>query len=280
MKSLKTALAAALLSGIAAPAFAADLAPIVVPGPADFPAPPVAASGFYLRGDIGFTMQEVDRIDNELFATAETLDFLEEGEFETSAVAGLGLGYQFNDFFRMDVTGEYRADSDFHALDRYDADGDGFFDGTNEYYARKSEVLALANAYVDLGYLGGFSPYIGAGIGAVRIDIDDYRDVNVPTGGVAYAADVDAQTNFAWALHAGLGFDVSSNVSLDLGYRYVDMGDFETGDVITYTEVSTVDNPTTFEDITSHDVRIGVRYLFNAPEMVEVVTDAPVMAKY
>ena len=33
-----------------------------------------------------------------------------------------------------------------------------------------------------------------------------------------------------------------------------------TGDLVTYTGVNSVYNPTTFKDITSHDIKLGVRW--------------------
>ena len=35
--------------------------------------------------------------------------------------------------------------------------------------------------------------------------------------------------NFAWALHAGLTYKVTQSMSIDLGYRYLDMGSGTTG---------------------------------------------------
>ena len=43
----------------------------------------------------------------------------------------------------------------------------------------------MANAYVDLGNWYGVVPYVGAGIGASRNTICTFRDINVPTQGVA-----------------------------------------------------------------------------------------------
>ncbi|WP_256581541.1 MULTISPECIES: outer membrane protein [Pseudomonas] len=37
------------------------------------------------------------------------------------------------------------------------------------------------------------------------------------------------QTNLAWSLGAGVAYDVTDRLALDLGYRYVDMGDTESG---------------------------------------------------
>ena len=51
-------------------------------------------------------------------------------------------------------------------------------------------------------------------------------------------------------------------MTVDLGYRYVDLGDGQTGDIIAYTGANTVNNPMIFDSLTSHDIHIGVRYAF------------------
>ena len=43
-----------------------------------------------------------------------------------------------------------------------------------------------------------------------------------------YAAD-NGKWNFAWALHAGVGYKVSPNVTIELAYSYMNLGDATTG---------------------------------------------------
>ena len=65
MGSLKSIACAGLMAaGLVSGARAADL----LPAPAPLPVPePVAFGGWYLRGDIGFSNQEVDKLDNVLY---------------------------------------------------------------------------------------------------------------------------------------------------------------------------------------------------------------------
>jgi len=253
--TLKSALAAGIVAVAASgPASAADMP--VVPY-----VEPVPIGGWYLRGYIGMSNQQVDKLDNALFHTGGTIAFLDSGSFDSAPIYGIGAGYQFNQWFRADLTGEYRGKASFSALDRYDFNNDGVWDGTNQYVANKSEWLILANAYFDLGTWWGITPYVGAGVGTANVNISGFKDINTPNNGVAYA-DSSSQWNFAWALHAGAGWAVTPNVTVDLGYRYVDMGDGQTGDIISYTGVNNINNPMIFDSITSHDVHLGVRYAF------------------
>jgi opacity protein-like surface antigen len=251
-------LSAALLAVAAAPALAADF--YEPPPPIDIPPPP-AFGGWYLRGHIGMTNQRVGELDNVLFDTATDHEILDKN-FESGVLFGGGVGYQFNHWFRVDATGEYRGETGFHGLDTYT---DGGVDRFNNYTAKKSELLFLANAYADLGEWHGVSPYIGAGLGASRNTIHSFRDTGIDLAGnptLAYA-DENSEWNVAWALHAGLGFRVTENVTLDLGYSFVHLGDAESGDIIAYDGTNNVDNPMQFKDITSHDIKFGLRYAFH-----------------
>ncbi|WP_445082809.1 outer membrane protein [Chelativorans sp. YIM 93263] len=254
--------------GLGTSAYSADLErPRVVQPPKYTPPPPAkkpVIAGWYLRGHIGMSNQRVGSLHNVLFDGVDDLDFLDPGGFSSAPVAGGGVGYRFNSHLRGDITAEYRGKADFSALDRYDFVDDGdpsTWDGTNEYSAKKSEWLLLANAYVDLGSWHGISPYVGAGIGASRNTIHHFRDINVPNEGVAYGG-TDSKWNFAWALHAGLGYQITDALTLDVGYSYLDLGDAQSGDIITYEGANTVDNPMHFEDLTSHDFKLGFRYQF------------------
>src|SRR5690606_27044237 len=93
----------------------------------------------------------------------------------------------------------------------------------NDFRAKKSELLFLANAYADLGKFHGFTPYVGAGIGAARVTISDFVDDNLLSGGGGYAG-TGHKWNFAWALHAGFGVDVTDRATIDVGYSFVHMG--------------------------------------------------------
>ncbi|MBV6658983.1 MAG: porin family protein [Devosiaceae bacterium] len=248
------ALATTLLAG---PALAADYTP---PPVIDFePEYDVQIGGnLYLRGYIGFTNQEVDELDNELFAAAAQVEFL-SSEFESGGYFGGAIGYRLNEWFRADVSAEWRMRTGYYGLDRVASTVVGTFDGTNQYEANKEEWLFMANAFVDLGTYYKITPYIGAGIGAVHTTISSFSDTNVPNNGVAYAAD-NSEWSLAWALHAGLAYQVTDHVSIEMGYRYLDLGDASSGDIITFTGANTITNPMEFNGLTSHDVQVGMRW--------------------
>jgi opacity protein-like surface antigen len=267
MRSVKSVVAAGAASLLSSMAFAADMA--IAPPPMSYAPPPIEDfGGWYLRGDIGFSNQHVKRLNNALDA-ANTSSSQHLG-FDTAGIFGLGVGYQFNPWFRGDVTGEYRGNSNFNGLDLVTFPG-GF--GGHNYHATTSEWLALANAYVDLGTWWGVTPFVGAGAGAARVSIANFTDLGITSAGVppglAFGDNV-SKWNFAWALHAGLAYRVSPNFIVELAYRYLDMGDGLTGDLRSFDGTNNIVNPTTFKGLTSHDLKLGVRWNLESPP-----TDAP-----
>ncbi|MRG55080.1 outer membrane beta-barrel protein [Phyllobacterium sp. SYP-B3895] len=253
------AMGAAIMSLGAAPALAADMIQDPVVEVAPF-------GGWYLRGDIGMSNQQFDHLDYVGFADPAYHTFFNDGDFDAGMTAQIGVGYQFNDWLRADVTGQYRGKTDFSALDFYDIDGDLTTTddaATNEYHAKKSEWLFLANAYADLGTYAGITPYVGAGIGASRNTISGFTDNNIITGGGGYAGSA-SQWELAWALHAGVGIKATDRMTIDIGYSYVDLGDGKTDNAFNYINSLTRENPEPFKfkDITSHDFKVGVRYAF------------------
>jgi opacity protein-like surface antigen len=264
MRSVKSLVAAGAASLLSSVAFAADM-PSIMPPPAY--APPVVEDfgGWYLRGDIGFSNQRVDRLNNAL--DAGLTSSVQNNSFNTAGIFGLGVGYKVNNWFRADVTGEWRGNSQFLGKDSitYPA---GF--GTDTYHASKSEWVVLANAYVDLGTWWCITPFIGAGVGGARVSINNFTDQGLAIEGgpvkpgLAFGDNV-SKWNLAWALHAGVAYKVTPNFTVELAYRYLDMGDGLTGDLRRFDGVNDFNNPMTFKNITSHDLKLGVRWDLSSP---------------
>jgi opacity protein-like surface antigen len=264
MRTVKLIVAAGAASMLSSMAFAADMA--IAPPPMQYAPPPVEDfGGWYLRGDIGFSNQRVDRLNNALDATLTTS--VQNNSFNTAGIFGLGAGYKFNNWFRADVTGEYRGNSQFYGTDAITYPGGV---GTDTYHATKSEWVVLANAYVDLGTWWCMTPFIGAGVGGARVSINNFTDQSIANNGggalpgLAYGANA-SKWNLAWALHAGVAYRVSPNFTIELAYRYLDMGDGVTGDLQTFDGTNSINNPMTFKNITSHDLKLGLRWDLSSP---------------
>jgi len=269
MRCVRSLVAAGAASLLSTATFAADMAIATPP----MYAPPVIEDfgGWYLRGDIGFSNQRVSRLDNALDANNTTS--VQHLSFNTAGIFGLGVGYRFNNWFRGDITGEYRGNSHFFGTDAVTFPG-GF--GTDTFHATKSEWVVLANGYVDLGTWWGVTPFVGAGVGGARVSIANFTDHGISTPllpGPALASltfgDNVAKWNFAWALHAGVAYRVTPNFTVELAYRYLDMGNGLTGDLRTFGDTNDTVNPTTFKNITSHDLKLGLRWDLSNPPVHE-----------
>ncbi|ARM31504.1 outer membrane protein [Prosthecochloris sp. HL-130-GSB] len=93
----------------------------------------------------------------------------------------------------------------------------------------------MANGYVDFESQGSaLTPYVMAGLGVANVDFD------------VDGSDMD-DTVFAYQLGAGIAYQATPNVQLDLGYRYFATSDVEVGDG-------------DYElDIDTHNIMAGVR---------------------
>ena len=138
----------------------------------------------------------------------------------------------------------------------------------------------MANAYVDLGTWWCMTPFIGAGVGGARVSINNFTDQSIAQRwrrsalpGLAFGDNV-SKWNLAWALHAGLAYKVTPNFTVELAYRYLDMGDGLTGDLRTFDGVNGINNPMTFKNITSHDLKLGVRWDLSQPAGLCAAADA------
>jgi opacity protein-like surface antigen len=268
MRSVKFIIAAGAATLLSQAAFAADMA--IAPPPQMYAPPPVIEDfgGWYLRGDIGFSNQRVDRLNNAL--DAGNTSSVQNLNFNTAGIYGLGVGYRVNNWFRADVTGEYRGNSQFYGSDRITQVGGV---GMDTYHATKNEWVVLANAYVDLGTWWCVTPFIGAGVGGARVAINGFTDAGLSNQGggalpsLAYGDNM-SKWNLAWALHAGVAYKVTPNVTVEFAYRYLDMGDGMAGDLKTFDGTNNINNPMTFKNITSHDLKLGVRWNFDQPQPV------------
>ena len=217
----RKALFAALLAGVAGPALAADYIeePIeVVP----------VVGGWYIRGHIGMSNQFFDGLELDLFDIPVEFGWYDDGGFASAPICRRRRRLPVQ---RLSARRPHRRMARQvrflrARLARGRSAGDPIT--TNEYTAKKSELVFMANGYYDFGNFSGITPYVGAGIGASYNTISHFRDVNIITGGGGYADD-NSEWNFAWALHAGLGFQATERMTIDFGYSFISLGDASTG---------------------------------------------------
>lgn len=253
-------------------AFAADmLAPPPPPPPVMHAPPPLdVGSGFYLRGDVGVSMYNYSGLDLvPPVAGASTLN----NSLDAGVLIGVGAGYQFNSWLRADATIEYRTPSKFSVTEQIAGPPVGW----NITKGRLSGIVGLANAYVDLGTWHRITPFVGAGIGFASMTTSNVRDLGYGAfaGGSGSAAN-KTTTALAWAIHAGLGYDLTTNLKAEVAYRYLHIGDVSTSRVVCTVPCAPFNAK--IKGLDSHDVKFGMRYVFADTAMP--VMPGPLMRKY
>jgi opacity protein-like surface antigen len=267
MRSVKFILAAGAASMVSTAVIAADM-PIAPPPAMYAPAPPPEDfGGWYLRGDIGMTNTagKLHYRDMDTFAANNTQLLRGGSEFSGGMSYGLGVGYQFNNWFRADITGEYRSKVNYNAVDFITYNPGGPLSDT--YNGGYKSWVGLVNAYVDLGTWWCVTPFVGAGVGFANIKTTGMQDTGLSNGTPgSYFADGASTTNFAWAAHAGLAYKVNNAFTVELAYRYLDMGTAVHGIGRSYDGfVGPAQSSFQYRDMTSQDVRLGVRWNLDTP---------------
>lgn len=291
----------ACVGGLGGTAFGADLpAPTPLPLPPSPALPVDYAGGFYVRidGGLGFNNSPSLQIhpgpvgrpavslgDPNYRGTYTSSNFphsrLGDGKF-----GDLGVGYQLSNFFRFDVTGEYRGDMGLSATNILNDQGTtatpfGTLAARNSattlFKGQLSSAIFLANGYVDLGNYWGLTPFVGAGIGGARNFLSGVTETGVFTARVAnntFSAPFrgslanQGHTSLAWALMGGAAFDITPNLKLEVAYRYLDFGRLRSGkETIVLPTGAAVPQPFSgrSRDLVSNDVKIGLRWSFNVP---------------
>lgn len=229
------ALLVAPVTGAAAADFKVPPEP-VIPVPAPIPIPDYSG-GWYLRGDAAWSFNEDPEVHQAGVAFSnESID--------DSLTLGGGFGHNFRDKIRGDITLDYRLDADVKATDP----GSG-----SRHNAQVSSTVALVNVYYDVLGRERVTPYIGTGIGFSYNETDGQTitfdgEVTGVTGG-------HSNTDFAFAAMAGFSYRLRDGWLFDAGYRFLYLGDVQTGS-------SDIIDELRINDLKAHELRFGVRYEF------------------
>jgi opacity protein-like surface antigen len=216
-------------------------------------------STWYLRGDIGYKYysnpgMKYTRLRSYPQINGATEDYRNVSIGDALIVGG-GVGYKFNPWFRADMTIDYSAPASLSG--NLTCLGASCSSNRLDATAQIATWTYLTNAYFDMGTWSGFTPYVGAGIGAANVALQNYVHVNPPGNPRNHTRQSSDETkwNFAWALTAGASYDLTPNWLVDVNYRYTNVGDAQAKDGSG--RIIEVDN------INAHIFRVGVRYLID-----------------
>ena len=235
---------------------------------------PVEFSGaFYLRGDVGAGALQLRNGSSSFnpdipYGTANGAPrgfAIQGASASEQVIVDGGVGYQFNRYFRADVTGEYRFGAAYRSVETY-AGGVNFNPGSDGYKGNISSGVILLNGYVDLGTWYCITPYVGVGVGTAFNTFSGVTDYNLSNNGVASgSSSSNTHTSLAYAFMAGFTYNLTQNLKLDLGYRYLDLGRATSGAINCYGGTAVCgDNSRERQSyhLASHDIRLGMRYMF------------------
>ncbi|MGV3550147.1 outer membrane protein [Rhizobium sp.] len=243
------AFASAMLA-LGAQAKAADLyAPEPAPQVVEQPVAAVA-NGWYLRGDVSYDILDMKGAHYYQGSNSNNVNFT-KASLNNTGNLGVGIGYQVNDYFRVDKTFDYMFSTKFRGSTAGKC-GDG-----NRCVSRDASNFSayglMANAYVDLYKWGMVTPYVGFGLGGTYVKWDDLKNT---TEDGTFRHKGRNSWRFTYALMAGASIDVTCQVKADLGYRYRNVAG---GDMFGYLLKG---GPGSDKGFNIHEVRTGMRYQF------------------
>ncbi len=268
---LGLALAGLVCAGlIATPAQAADLGNYGGSIKDGYAAPMMAAAGnCYIRGDAGYSFSgdpdvtwPVTNAANGNLITDEVIALNMENTWLIEGGAGCGSGSRG---FRGEVMLGYHGDR------KYDGEPGlwnpvGPLPLNDPLHTNITSYTLMVNGYKDLGNFGGFTPYVGAGIGIAYNIVDDVYFTENPA--LTNQIHGDKDIAFAWSLMAGVGYQLSHSTVLDVGYRYLDMGKAtsERSDTAGY-----INPRVNIDDLDAHEIKVGLRYHFGGSDSYEAM---------
>lgn len=221
----------------------AEAADLYRGGMKDFADRPVLAqpATWYLRLDSAYALHDAPGM------VSSGIDLAKTGYNDTWSLGG-GVGRYLTPALRADLTLDYRFESDVHGRNLAP---NATFAGTHRF-GLENTVL-LANLYYDFNRGSWFNPYVGLGLGTV------YHQTSTgttQTGGGTIASGSD--WNLAGAAMAGFSVALLDRLNLDLGYRFLYLGEAKAGGV--KNSLGNIESGPTVEDIHAHEFRLGLRY--------------------
>ncbi len=220
--------------------------------------------GWYVRGSVGYGQLTDMDLTGDLNGAVNG----------SGDIAGsVGVGYGLGNNWRLELDGT-QLWSELGAI------------GGNINSAADMRISsAMVNALYDFSDFGAWRPYVGAGIGIARANLNarTHRSFNGGAGPVfvnnaqcaAYAkcAFDDADNSTAWQVIAGLGYDISDSLVWDTQYRYLNLGTLEydglggSSGVAVAPGGSGTKISTSIGNADAHIIMTGLRYRFGGQKV-------------
>jgi len=201
--------------------------------------------GYY--GSAKYLYSEQRASDQDTSSRPGVGQFADGKEKDRRSGASLAAGYQYGNGWRTEGEYTFRQKSEFTS-------GSTAFPSSYNHLKLKTERLMM-NVYrdYDLGY--GVSLFGTAGLGIAKVKADGWQ------GNTSREYASSTQNNLAWSLGAGVSYSPLERLSIDVGYRYIDMGKVESG-YNTFGNVRGLKDEQMKARLASSEFTVGTRYLF------------------
>lgn len=179
--------------------------------------------------------------------TTDTSDDLDIDDKVVGGSIAIGTEHKvIGGALRLEAEFNQNADAEKNHPDMFYIDNEtGEISGPGTIKLKLKTKSIMFNAYFDIDTGTGFKPYVGGGFGA------GWNNLEV-SGDLIYGE--KKYRRLAWQIGTGVGYDVNSNVTLDVGYRYIDYGDKSYYDSFLKENVKI--------ETTAHEFYAGFRYNF------------------
>ena len=238
----------------------------------------VAAEDLYLRVGIGLDRPEETEFRDQncrieapvpLYGCGPASDgapYRSVGDFSTVAAFEVGIGGSVAPALRLEALVEYRPSLTFSGRANFLAP-----ERRQSVLSDLSILSGMVAAYADLPALGlprlgPFDPFLGAGIGAARIATGETRMMFPAT---TTHVPGESRTDVAWMITAGVATALGESTTLEVAWRYSDLGTAETGTGggrVVWRDGSRepilLDQGASEAPLRSHGIRLSLRQVF------------------
>ena len=188
-------------------------------------------------------------------AAGETTD----KDLGKSDIMEIGIGSYFSETFSGEISLAQRNGFKYATT--------GVPDTSLRYKADVESLAVFINGYFNAQPLSiiqtSVTPYLGVGVGFSRNKMGAVHITDVDTGVNAGYAAGNTETEFAYKLALGTLINLSDNVSIDLSYQYVDLGNIKSGTNLSFDLLgSALYAPFSGPEITSSEFNVGLQVVF------------------
>ena len=182
-----------------------------------------------------------------------TAGSLQSEDLGTGSAFGFSVGKYLNDNFRLELEATKRTG--------YDLDARLTTNSTFSSNAKIQTEALFVNGFYDFQPFTisntPITPYVGGGIGISRnkMGITTQLTNGVPVSFI----EGHTTSEFAYKLSAGTLFSLTEQLSLDVNYQYVNLGEFESSTAITG---GNLQRPISGGEIKSQELMVGLQYTF------------------